>query len=74
MTVNGDDSAPAPRGVALRQKLITSSTKRRVAELAGLQHLIAADSEFPGRCLAVHGSPSQSWPYLAAQHNTSQYG
>ncbi|KAI8939055.1 hypothetical protein NX059_004893 [Plenodomus lindquistii] len=44
MAVNGDDSAPASHGVALRQRLITSSTKRRVAELGGLQQKVAADA------------------------------
>ncbi|CBY01879.1 hypothetical protein IAQ61_006478 [Plenodomus lingam] len=41
MSVNGDDSTPAAQGMVLRQKLITSSTKRRVAELAGLEHKVA---------------------------------
>jgi len=62
MTVTGDDSAPPPRSEALRPKLITSSTKSRIGELASLQHVVAADGEFPKQCttptLADHQRPS----------------
>ncbi|KAF1838159.1 ARM repeat-containing protein [Decorospora gaudefroyi] len=44
MTVNGDAEPRAMDGAQLRPKLITSSTKRRIHELSGLQHhLQAAD-------------------------------
>ncbi|KAL6704150.1 translational activator of GCN4 [Coniothyrium glycines] len=44
MAVNGDAELPAVHRDGLRQKLITSSTKRRIAELAGLQHKVADDA------------------------------
>jgi hypothetical protein len=45
MAVNGDAEARAIRRDELRPKLITSSTKRRVHELSGLQHHVADDGE-----------------------------
>ncbi|KAJ4375282.1 translational activator of GCN4 [Neocucurbitaria cava] len=44
MAVNGDANSQAIDREKLRQKLITSSTKRRRAELSGLQHRVADDS------------------------------
>lgn len=47
MAANGDAEAQALDRDALRQKLITSSTKRRIHELSGLQHRVADDGECP---------------------------
>ncbi|RAQ99084.1 translational activator [Stemphylium lycopersici] len=44
MTVNGDAEAPAMSRDGLRQRLITSSTKRRLQELSGLQHQAVDES------------------------------
>ncbi|KAF1848328.1 translational activator [Cucurbitaria berberidis CBS 394.84] len=44
MSVNGDAKSQAIDRAQLRQRLITSSTKRRRAELSGLQHQVADDS------------------------------
>lgn len=49
MAVNGDAAAQALDRDGLRQKLITSSTKRRIHELSGLQHQVANDCECSGR-------------------------
>jgi hypothetical protein len=38
MAVDGASSAQAVDRVELRQALVTSSTKRRISELASLQH------------------------------------
>lgn len=46
MAVNGDARPQAMNREELRQKLITSSTKRRRAELSGLQHQVADDCEY----------------------------
>jgi hypothetical protein len=43
MAVNGDAESQVIHHEGLRQKLITSSTKRRITELSGLQHKIADD-------------------------------
>jgi hypothetical protein len=43
--VNGDAESRAISRDELRPKLITSSTKRRVNELSGLQHQVADDCE-----------------------------
>jgi hypothetical protein len=48
MAVNGDAESQAINRDGLRQRLITSSTKRRINELSGLQHQVADDCE----CLA----------------------
>lgn len=45
MTVNGDAEAPAMSRDGLRQRLITSSTKRRLQELSGLQHQAVDECE-----------------------------
>jgi hypothetical protein len=45
MAVNGDAESQAINRDELRQKLITSSTKRRINELSGLQHKVADDCE-----------------------------
>jgi hypothetical protein len=45
MAVNGDAESRAIHRDQLRPKLITSSTKRRVNELSGLQHQVADDCE-----------------------------
>jgi hypothetical protein len=50
MAVNGDaDSKPTSNG-DLRHGLITSSTKRRITELSGLQHQVAHDGELGDTC------------------------
>lgn len=49
MAVNGDAEAQGLGRDGLRQKLITSSTKRRIHELSGLQHRAADDCECSGR-------------------------
>ena len=46
MTVNGDAESQAMSRDGLRQKLITSSTKRRVNELSGLQHQVVDECEY----------------------------
>lgn len=46
MAVNGDAEIKATRREELRHGLITSSTKRRLTELSGLQHQIADDCEY----------------------------
>jgi hypothetical protein len=45
MAVNGDAESRAIHRDELRPKLITSSTKRRVNELSGLQTKVADDCE-----------------------------
>jgi hypothetical protein len=45
MSVNGDAELKASKRDELRHGLITSSTKRRVTELSGLEHRIADNSE-----------------------------
>lgn len=45
MAVNGDAEAQALDRDRLWQKLITSSTKRRIHELSGLQQQVADDCE-----------------------------
>ena len=45
MAVNGDAESQAANRDELRQKLITSSTKRRINELSGLQQQLADDCE-----------------------------
>jgi len=45
MAANGDVESQAISRDGLRQKLITSSTKRRIAELSALQHQVADDCE-----------------------------
>ena len=45
MTVNGDAESQAMSRDGLRQKLITSSTKRRINELSGLQHQVVDECE-----------------------------
>jgi hypothetical protein len=45
MAVNGDAESQAIDRDELRQKLITSSTKRRIHELSGLQHQVTDDCE-----------------------------
>ncbi|KAI2486052.1 Translational activator [Pyrenophora tritici-repentis] len=44
MAANGDAESQAISRDGLRQKLITSSTKRRITELSALQHQVADDS------------------------------
>jgi hypothetical protein len=46
MAANGDVEPKATRREELRHGLITSSTKRRTAELSGLQHRVADNCEF----------------------------
>ena len=46
--LHGDVEAQALDRDGLRQKLITSSTKRRIHELSGLQHQAADDCECSG--------------------------
>ncbi|KAH7081910.1 armadillo-type protein [Paraphoma chrysanthemicola] len=41
MAVNGDAETPATKREELRRGLITSSTKRRITELSGLQHRVS---------------------------------
>jgi hypothetical protein len=45
MSVNGDAELKASKREELRHGLITSSTKRRITELSGLEHRIADNSE-----------------------------
>lgn len=54
MAVNGDAEAQALDRDRLWQKLITSSTKRRIHELSGLQQQVADDCE----CLDAPMHPS----------------
>jgi|TARA_R110002003_G_scaffold2027_6_gene23917 hypothetical protein len=48
MAVNGDVDTKATQREELRHGLITSSTKRRITELSGLQHRIADGGEYLG--------------------------
>jgi hypothetical protein len=45
MATNGDAELKATKREELRHGLITSSTKRRITELSGLQHRIADNCE-----------------------------
>ena len=45
MAVNGDVESKAMAREELRQGLITSSTKRRITQLSGVQQRIADDCE-----------------------------
>lgn len=57
MEVNGDANPPATGRDGLRQKLITSSTKRRLTELAVLQHQAADNYECAGRAAWTQPRP-----------------